>query len=117
MECVRLFQPPSPLTELEFGVRIRENLDYIQGAGFTAGGSFLSNSVVSVSSQPLVWISPVNQNYDGPRTVYGDAYHGYWIQDLSKLNNRFGTADDLKALIQELHRREMWAENLPRTSA
>ncbi|EKM82841.1 hypothetical protein AGABI1DRAFT_82568 [Agaricus bisporus var. burnettii JB137-S8] len=70
---------------------IRENLDYIQDAGFTA-----------------IWISPVNENYDGPRTVYGDAYHGYWIKDFSKLNNRFGTADDLKALVAELHRREMY---------
>lgn len=59
----------------------------------------------------------MNENYDGPRTAYGEAYHGYWIKDLSKLNNRFGTADDLKALIQELHRREMWAGDLPRTSA
>jgi len=38
---------------------IRENLDYIQNAGFTA-----------------IWISPVNQNYEGPRTPYGDPYHG-----------------------------------------
>lgn len=38
---------------------IRENLDYIQNAGFTA-----------------IWISPVNQNYEGPRTAYGDPYHG-----------------------------------------
>lgn len=49
----------------------------------------------------------MNENYDGPRTVYGDAYHGYWIKNFSKLNNRFGTADDLKALVAELHRREM----------
>ena len=54
-----------------------------------------------------VWISPVNQNYDGPRTPYGDAYHGYWIADLSQLNDHFGTADDLKALSDELHKRGM----------
>ncbi|TFY50619.1 hypothetical protein EVJ58_g10968, partial [Rhodofomes roseus] len=70
---------------------IRENLDYIQGAGFTA-----------------IWISPVSQNYEGPRTAYGDAYHGYWIADVTKLNDRFGTADDLKALSDELHRRGMY---------
>lgn len=70
---------------------IRENLDYIQNAGFTA-----------------IWISPINQNYEGPRTPYGDPYHGYWMQDISKLNDRFGTADDLKALIKELHRRDMY---------
>lgn len=38
---------------------IRVNLDYIQNAGFTA-----------------VWISPINQNYEGPRSAYGDPYHG-----------------------------------------
>jgi len=69
----------------------RENLDYIQNAGFTA-----------------IWISPVNQNYEGPRTPYGDPYHGYWIQDATQLNSRFGTSDDLKALSAELHRRNMY---------
>ena len=38
---------------------VRENLDYIQNAGFTA-----------------IWISPINQNYEGPRSAYGDPYHG-----------------------------------------
>ncbi|KAI0798094.1 alpha-amylase [Abortiporus biennis] len=70
---------------------IRENLDYIQNAGFTA-----------------IWISPVSQNYEGPRSAYGDAYHGYWIADASKLNDRFGTADDLKALSDDLHKRGMY---------
>nr|BAW15173.1 alpha-amylase [Pholiota microspora] len=70
---------------------IRENLDYVQNAGFTA-----------------IWISPVNQNYHGPTSAYGDAYHGYWIADISQLNDRFGTADDLKALSAEVHRRNMY---------
>ncbi|KAJ6626402.1 alpha-amylase [Mycena sp. CBHHK59/15] len=70
---------------------IRENLDYIQNAGFTA-----------------ISISPVNQNYQGPRSAYGDGYHGYWSADLSQLNDRFGTADNLKALSAEVHRRNMY---------
>ncbi|EIM82537.1 glycoside hydrolase family 13 protein [Stereum hirsutum FP-91666 SS1] len=70
---------------------IRENLDYVQNMGFTA-----------------IWISPTSQNYDGPRTTYGDAYHGYWIADASQLNDRFGTSDDLKALSAELHSRGMY---------
>ncbi|KAJ7168123.1 alpha-amylase [Mycena crocata] len=72
---------------------IRENLDYIQDAGFTA-----------------IWISPVNQNYQGPRSAYGDPYHGYWSADVSKLNDRFGTADDLNALTAEVHRRNMYVK-------
>ena len=55
----------------------------------------------------IVWISPVSQNYEGPRTVYGDPYHGYWVADATKLNSRYGTSDDLKALSDELHRRNM----------
>lgn len=55
-----------------------------------------------------VWISPVSQNYQGPSTPYGDAYHGYWIADATQLNDKFGTADDLKALSDELHRRGMY---------
>lgn len=69
----------------------------------------------SLSQTPLariliphkVWISPVNKNYVGPRTAYGDPYHGYWVTDVSQLNDRFGTADDLKALSAELHKRGM----------
>ena len=64
------------------------------------------------SNRPLVWISPVSQNYEGPRTAYGDAYHGYWIADASQLNSRFGTSDDLKALSAELHRRGMFVTNV-----
>jgi alpha-amylase len=56
-------------------------------------------------------MSPVSQNYEGPRTAYGDAYHGYWIADASKLNSRFGTSEDLKALSAELHRRGMFVTN------
>ncbi|KAI5124072.1 hypothetical protein M0805_003899 [Coniferiporia weirii] len=70
---------------------ITANLDYIQDAGFTA-----------------IWISPVSQNYQGPRTPYGDPYHGYWIADASQLNDKFGTSDDLKALSNELHSRDMY---------
>ncbi|CAG8631524.1 5780_t:CDS:2, partial [Acaulospora colombiana] len=63
---------------------ITENLDYIQSMGFSA-----------------IWISPVHKNYDGPRTAYGDAYHGYWVTDIGQLNDRFGTAADLKSLSDE----------------
>jgi len=70
---------------------VMDNLDYVQNAGFTA-----------------IWISPVSQNYQGPRTPYGDPYHGYWIADATQLNEKFGTADDLKALSDEVHRRGMY---------
>lgn len=93
---------------------IRSNLDYIQDAGFTASVSplikFIPNRVLIIYFLlllGLVWISPVSKNYDGERTPYGDAYHGYWISDASQLNDKFGTSDDLKALSDELHSRGM----------
>jgi alpha-amylase len=76
---------------------IRDNLDYIEQAGFTA-----------------IWISPISQNWQGERSAYGDPYHGYWIQDATKLNERFGTADDLKALSNDLHKRGMYLVSLTR---
>ena len=49
----------------------------------------------------------MSRNYEGERTPYGDAYHGYWISDASQLNSKFGSSDDLKALSDELHKRGM----------
>ncbi|KAF2768834.1 alpha-amylase [Teratosphaeria nubilosa] len=65
-------------------------LDYIQEMGFTA-----------------IWISPVVENLQG-ETAYGEAYHGYWAQDIYSLNSNFGTADNLTALSTALHSRGMY---------
>jgi alpha-amylase len=65
-------------------------LDYIQEMGFTA-----------------VQISPIQDNLPQD-TIYGEAFHGYWPQDLYELNAHFGTADDLKNLVSELHKRDMY---------
>ena len=53
-----------------------------------------------------IWISPITYNLEG-NTGDGTAYHGYWQQDLYRLNENFGSADDLKALATELHNRDM----------
>lgn len=62
-------------------------LDYIQGMNFDA-----------------VWISPVVTQLP-QQTGDGMAYTAYWQQDLYGLNSHFGTADDLKELINALHER------------
>ncbi|KAI0490164.1 alpha-amylase [Xylaria cf. heliscus] len=67
-----------------------KKLDYIKNMGFTA-----------------VWISPVVKNIEG-YTAYGNAYHGYWAQDINSLNSHFGSASDLKQLSTELHNRGMY---------
>ncbi|KAL4870056.1 hypothetical protein BDV12DRAFT_207984 [Aspergillus spectabilis] len=69
---------------------IIDRLDYIQDLGFTA-----------------VQISPVMENIPED-TTYGEAYHGYWPQDLYSLNQHFGNADDLRKLSNELHKRGMY---------
>ncbi|EGN94185.1 glycoside hydrolase family 13 protein [Serpula lacrymans var. lacrymans S7.3] len=69
---------------------IIDHLDYIQDMGFDA-----------------VWISPVVANIENT-TAYGQAYHGYWTQDMTSLNPHFGTAEDLKNLSAALHARDMY---------
>ena len=66
-----------------------EKLDYLEWLGVDA-----------------VWISPVTKNIEG-KTAYGEAYHGYWQQDLYAVNGHYGTSDDLKALASALHGRGM----------
>ncbi|PYI01032.1 alpha-amylase AmyA [Aspergillus sclerotiicarbonarius CBS 121057] len=65
-------------------------LDYIEGMGFDA-----------------VMISPIIKNIEG-RVSYGEAYHGYWPQDLYSLNPHFGTKQDLLDLSKALHDRGMY---------
>ncbi|KAK0497870.1 glycoside hydrolase family 13 protein [Armillaria luteobubalina] len=69
---------------------ITQHLDYIQDMGFDA-----------------IWISPIVENI-GYRTLNGDAYHGFWMTNISSLNSHFGTADDLKDLASALHARGMY---------
>ncbi|KAB5532690.1 alpha-amylase-like protein [Coniochaeta sp. 2T2.1] len=66
------------------------NLDYISGMGFTA-----------------IQISPVVKNMEEDTSV-GEAYHGYWTVDDYAVNDRFGTAEELKELADELHKRDMF---------
>lgn len=65
-------------------------LDYIQDMGFDA-----------------VMISPIVKNIE-ERVSYGEAYHGYWVQDMYSLNPHFGTHRDLLDLSQAVHDRGMF---------
>ncbi|KIK65914.1 glycoside hydrolase family 13 protein [Collybiopsis luxurians FD-317 M1] len=69
---------------------IINKLDYIQNMGFDA-----------------VWISPVVENVQG-ETSQGQAYHGYWPQNINAVNTNFGSSDELKALSKALHARDMY---------
>jgi alpha-amylase len=37
----------------------------------------------------------------GGNTTLGESYHGYWSQDIYKLNEAFGSEADLKDLISQ----------------
>ena len=55
-----------------------------------------------------LWINPLVKNIDGFVTGAGFpdwGYHGYWADDFTRLDSRFGTEQDLIALVEECHRR------------
>ena len=55
-----------------------------------------------------VWITPVVKNIDGFVTGAGFpdwAYHGYWADDFTRLDARFGTEAELRALAEDCHTR------------
>lgn len=55
-----------------------------------------------------LWINPLVKNIDGFVTGSGMpdwGYHGYWADDFSRLDPRFGTEEDLRALVEACHRR------------
>jgi len=70
---------------------LRGQLDEIASLGVTA-----------------LWINPLVQNI--PEFVTGAgfpdwAYHGYWADDFTRLDARFGTPQDLRALVDACHAR------------
>lgn len=65
-----------------------------------------------------LWINPVQKQVSKP--VYASApanlgipefqhwgFHGYWIDDFTKMEPQFGTLDDLKNLVAEAHKRHI----------
>lgn len=54
-----------------------------------------------------IQISPVVHNIEN-NTIVGEAYHGYYQDDLYALNQHFGTEEELKTLADELHSRDMF---------
>jgi glycosidase len=67
---------------------LEDHLDYIQNLGVTT-----------------LWISPIVKNVETDADF--DAYHGYWAQDLRKLNPHFGDMASLRSLVASAHERGM----------
>ena len=60
---------------------IKSKLDYLDALGVSA-----------------IWLSPAHP---------ADSYHGYDVQDYSKINPKYGTEEDFKALIDAAHSKEI----------
>ncbi|PRP81163.1 hypothetical protein PROFUN_01997 [Planoprotostelium fungivorum] len=63
---------------------LTDKLDYIKGMGFDA-----------------IWISPIVHNI-------ARGYHGYWQDDLTRLNEHFGNEADLMEFISKAHSKGIW---------
>lgn len=60
-----------------------------------------------------LWISPLNQNPEEPYGFYEpkntkfSPYHGYWPISFSKVDDRFGSNQELKDLVSKAHAKDM----------
>jgi alpha-amylase len=55
-----------------------------------------------------LWVNPVVKNIDGFVTGAGFpdyGYHGYWADDFTRLDPRFGSEEELRALVDACHAR------------
>ncbi len=68
---------------------VRQKLDHLEALGVTR-----------------IWLSPVFASRQQPFEEWG-AFHGYWITDPTRVEPRFGTEEELRALADALHQRGM----------
>lgn len=62
---------------------IKEKLDYLQEMGFTT-----------------IALNPIVENTES-------GYHGNWALDYKKINENYGTLEEFKQLVEEVHKRDM----------
>ncbi|HEX4963310.1 MAG TPA: alpha-amylase family glycosyl hydrolase [Thermoanaerobaculia bacterium] len=88
-----------------------------QGVDRNAKGTFHGGDLAGLRQQldeiadlgaTAIWITPVVKQIDGFVTGAGFpdwGYHGYWADDFYRLDPRFGTEAELKALVDDAHAR------------
>jgi len=60
-----------------------------------------------------IWVSPIVKNPEGAYGMYPEpktkfsAYHGYWPISFTKIDNRFGTEEEFKQLVELAHKNNM----------
>jgi alpha-amylase len=62
---------------------VTKKLDYLKSLGITS-----------------IWLTPIVDNED-------KGYHGYWTKDFYKVEEHFGSLEDLKLLVKEAHQRQI----------
>jgi alpha-amylase len=89
--------------------RHHQPLGLYPGHGLHCGKSPLTPKSSLRADGWQIWISPIVENLSGGSdTPDGEAYHGYWAQNITEVNSNFGTESDLIALSQALHDRNMY---------
>jgi glycosidase len=124
-QAVAATTPPPPLAEWPDAVLYFVVLDrFADGSSAnnvavdrSAKGTFHGGDLAGLTQQldeiaslgvTALWITPVVDNIDGFVTGAGFpdwGYHGYWADDFTKLDPRFGSEEELKTLVDEAHRR------------
>eukprot|EP01086_Lenisia_limosa_P008976 TRINITY_DN3173_c0_g1_i1.p1 TRINITY_DN3173_c0_g1~~TRINITY_DN3173_c0_g1_i1.p1 ORF type:complete len:462 (-),score=84.71 TRINITY_DN3173_c0_g1_i1:34-1419(-) len=75
-----------------------------KGQGY-CGGTFMGLvsklDYIEALGANAIWISPVFDNFE-------EGFHGYWPRDFFAVNAHFGTEDELRTLVKECHKRDIW---------
>ena len=66
---------------------LQQKLDYIKDLGYNA-----------------IWISPTVEQAENS----SKSYHGYWFANFYTTNSWFGSSQELKDLIKEAHKKDIW---------
>ena len=71
---------------------LHSQLDYIEGLGMTS-----------------IWLTPsfTNNPVQGEGEDASAGYHGYWVTDFTTIDPHLGTNEELKALIEDAHSRDI----------
>lgn len=81
---------------------LESKLDYIKGMGFDAIWiTPVVTSELSIHPQHSLSILLINSQHSLIDSDFG--YHGYWAQDIDSINSHYGSADDLKSLVDAAH--------------
>lgn len=90
-----------------------QDVDYANPLAFQGGdlqGITANIDEIAELGATAIWITPIALQIDHPTQAEGkDFYphHGYWAEDLTKIDPRYGTEADLLALTDAAHQRGM----------